>query len=64
MNIDLYMRFRELSGYEIVKSNNNSIMWVLFKDDDLGSFDNYDSAMKACLNHHEKQQQDKSKDRS
>ena len=62
MNIDLYMRFRQLTGYEIVKSNNNNIMWVLFKGDDLSTHDNYNSAMRACLDHHEKQHQDKRED--
>jgi hypothetical protein len=62
MNIDLYMKFRELTGYEIVKSNNNNIMWVLFKGDDLSTHDNYNSAMRACLDHHEKQHKDKRQD--
>ena len=62
MNIDLYMRFRELSGYEILKSNDNTVMYACFEGTDIAICDNYNSAMQACLNHYNTREEDKRQD--
>ena len=58
MDIDLYMRFRELSGYEILKSNDNTVMYACFKGTDIAICDDYNSAMEACVNHYNTREED------